>query len=322
LDGVTPDASAARILRGLSHKNFLLGCTPVVNLFARAASPVDLTHTRTEYPVLACAAHPAAFDIHSVTAVRMLRDAGKGAVQTEFHPYYSLRHGLAGGSRGQYYTTRRDETLARISPGHELRLALVDSTLDPLAVETATVSIDLMCTNRDLPAQLLTGSADGDLRLKDGSNVHPVRLLRKPTPTYRFAQAAQWRLVAQIALTEAALTHASLEAFTELLMLHNLPQSAVTQRLIGGIKSFVRTTERAWIHDTHGGARVHGVGVRMTLDESAFVGSGVHLFTQVIDHFFRQYAQLNTFIQLTAVSHATGKELIRCAPRSGTANPV
>lgn len=322
LDGITPDASAARILRGLSHKNFLLGCTPVVNLFARAASPVDLTYTRAEYPVLACAAHPAAFDIHSVTAVRMLRDAGKGAVHTEFHPCYSLRHGMAGGSRGQYYTTRRDETLARISPGHELRLALVDSALDPLTVETATVSIDLMCTNRDLPSRLPIGQPRGDLRFKDSSNAHPVRLLRKPTPTYRFPQSAQWRLVAQIALTETALTHASLEAFTELLMLHDLPQSAVTQRLTGGIKSVARTSERAWIHDTHGGARVHGVGVRMTLDESAFVGSGIHLFTQAIDHFFSQYAQLNTFIQLTVVSHATGKELTRCAPRSGTANPV
>jgi type VI secretion system protein ImpG len=320
LQNVTPDSAPARVLRTLSHQHFVLGCTPIVNLFARAAAPVDLTHTKSEYAVLACAAHPAAYDIHSVTAVRVLRDAPRGAVQTVFHPCYSLRHGMAGGSRGQYYTTRRDDTLARISPGHELRLALVDSELDPLALETATVSIDLLCTNRGRPATLPMGQAGGDLRLEDRTNAHPVRLLRKPAPAYRFAQAAQWRLIAQIALTEQALTDTSLEAFTELLMLHNLPQSNVTQRLIGGVTGFARTSARAWMPDAHGGARIHGVSVRMTLDEAAFVGSGIHLFTQVIDHFFSQYAQLNTFIQLTVVSHATGKELIRCAPRSGTAN--
>jgi type VI secretion system protein ImpG len=318
--GIAPDSSATRTLRFLSHKNFLLGCTPIVNLFARAASPVDLTHTKAEYAVLACAERPAAYEIHSVSAVRVLRDTPKGAVQTVFHPYYSLRHGMAGGSRGHYYTTRRDETLVRVSPGYELRLALVDSDLDPLAVETATVSIDLCCTNRDLPATLSMGHAAGDLRLEDRTNPHPVRLLRKPTKTYRFSQAAQWRLIAQIALSEQALADAGLEAFTELLMLHNLPQSSVAQRLIGGVTDVQRTSERAWMNDMHGGARIHGVGVRLTLDELSFVGSGVHLFTQVIDHFFGQYAQLNTFIQLTVVSHATGKELIRCLPRSGCAS--
>lgn len=317
LGALPPDASPARLARSLSAKNFLLGCTPVVNLFPRAAAPVDLTHTKAEYAVLACAVQPAAYEIHSITGVQLLRDAPKGPAQTAFHPYYALRHGLAGGHKGHYYTTRRDAALARVSPGHELRLALVDSDLDPLAIETATVSIDLCCTNRDLPSQLPIGQPGGDLRLEDRSNAYPIRLLRRPTPTYRFAQGAQWRLVAQIALSERALADANLEAFTELLMLHNLPQSNGTLRQIGGVTGFARTSERAWLPDRHGGARVHGVGIRLTLDESAFVGSGIHVFAHVIDHFFSQYAQLNTFIQLTVVSHATGKELIRCLPRSG-----
>jgi type VI secretion system protein ImpG len=319
---VAPDSSTARILRSLSHKNFLLACTPIVNLFPRAASPIDLTHTRAEYAVLACAEHPAAYEVHSVSAVRMVRDTSKGAVQTIFHPYYSLRHGMAGGRKGRYYTTRRDAALAGISPGHEMRLALVDSDFDPLSVDTATVSIALLCTNRDLPSLLPLGHAGGDLRLEDRTNPHPVRFLRKPTPTYRFSQAAHWRLIAQIALSEQALTAANLEAFTELLMLHNLPQSNVALRQIAGVTGFTRTSARAWMLDAHGGARVHGVGVRMTVDESAFVGSGIHVFAQVIDHFLGQYAQMNTFIQLTVVSHATGKELIRCAPRSGATSLV
>jgi type VI secretion system protein ImpG len=320
--GIPPDSSAARILRPLSHKSFLLACTPIVNLFPRAGSPVALTHAKAEYTVLACAERPAAYEIHGVTAVRVLRDTPKGAVQTAFHPYYSLRHGTAGGSKGHYYTTRRDAMLAGISPGHELRLALVDSDFDPLELETATVSVDLCCTNRDLPSTLAMGQAVGDVHLEGQANPHPVRLLRKPTRTYRFSQAAHWRLIAQIAVSEQALTDANLEAFTELLMLHNLPQSNVALRLIAGVTGLTRTSARAWMLDDHGGARIHGVGVRMTVDESAFVGSGIHVFAQVIDHFLGHYAQLNTFTQLTVVSHATGEELIRCAPRSGAIIPA
>lgn len=322
IGGIVAGSSAARLLRTLSPNNFLLGCTPIVNLFPRAASPIDLTYTKAEYAVLACTEYPAAYEIHSLGNVRVLRDTPNGAMQTAFHPYYSLRHGMVGGRLGHYYTIRRDETLARISPGHELRLALVDSDLNPMAVETTTVSLDLCCTNRDLPSLLPMGKADGELHLENHTCSQPVRLLRKPSKTYRFSQAAQWRLVAQIALSEQALAHANLEAFTELLMLHDLPQSNATLRQIRGVTGFARTSARAWMPDAHGGARVHGVSVRLTLDESAFVGSSIHVFAQVIDHFFSQYAQLNTFIQLTVVSHATGKELIQCAPRSGTANPA
>ncbi len=315
--GTEPSSLAARALGPLSSQHLLLSCTPVINLFPRPASPIDLTHTKTDYALLACAQHAAAYDIHSVDAVRVVRDTPRGTTVTQFHPYYSLRHGLAGVRKGHYYTTRRDELMAQTSPGYETRIVLVDIDLDPLAVETASVSIDLSCTNRDLPTALPMGAPGGDLRMEGWPNNHPIRLLRKPTPTYRFAAGAHWRLIAMLSLNLQAMAHPDLEAFTELLALHNLPQSNVTQRQIGGVTAIAHKTARAWLKDEHGGARAHGIAVRLTVDEAAFVGSGVHLFAQVIDHFLGLNAHLNTFTQLTIVSQSTGKELIRCMPRSG-----
>ncbi len=60
----------------------------------------------------------------------------------------------------------------------------------------------------------------------------------------------------------------------------------------------------------------------MTLDEEAFVGSGLHLFVQVIDHFLGLYVQINSFVELVVLSHKTGEELIRCTPRNGAINLV
>ena len=311
------DSTAERMLRPLSNKNLLLACTPVINLFARAASPIDLTHTKAEYALVACAEHAAAYDIHSVDSVRVVRDTPKGASTTEFHPYYSLRHTRAGVRAGHYFTVRRDELMARTSPGHETRIALVDIDLDPLAVETATVSVDLSCTNRDLPASLAIGAPAGDLRLDGAPCSHPVRLLRKPTPTYRFPADAHWRLVAMLSLNLQAVANPDLDTFTELLTLHDLPQSNATRRQIGGITAIAYRNARAWLEAGASSARAHGIEVRLTVDEAAYVGSGIHAFAQVIEHFLGLNAHLNTFTQLTVVSQSTGKELIRCLPRSG-----
>lgn len=320
--GIAADSDAARILKPLSPKNLLLSCTPVVNLFKRAASPVDLTHARAEYPLLASAERPESFEIHSVDTVHVVRNTLEGSTTTEFHPYYSLRHGLARGRKGHYWATRRDEVLAQTSAGCEHQLSLVDIDLNPLAMETSTVSIMLTCTNRDLPSTLRVGVPLGDLKLEKLGSSHPIRFLRKPTRPYRFEAGAHWRLISQLSLNHHALVHENLEAFTEMLTLYDLPQSNVSQRQIRAIVGLSQKSARAWLNDAHGGARVNGIEVHMTVDESAFVGTGLHLFVQVIDHFLGLYAHLNTFTQLVILSSASGKELIRCPLRSGGATLV
>ena len=320
--GIPADSDAARILKPLSPKNLLLSCTPVVNLFKRAASPVDLTHTQAEYPLLASAEHPDAFEIHSVDSVHVVRNTLEGSTTTEFHPYYSMRHGLARGRKGHYWATRRDEVLAQTSPGFETQLSLVDIDLNPLAMETSTVSIMLTCTNRELPSTLRVGVPSGDLKLEQLAGGHPIRFLRKPTRPYRFAAAAHWRLISQLSLNHHALVHENLEAFTEMLTLYDLPQSNVSQRQIRAIVGLSQKSTRAWLNDAYGGARVSGIEVRMTIDESAFAGTGLHAFVQVIDHFLGLYAHLNSFTQLVVLSKASEKELIRCPPRSGGATLV
>jgi type VI secretion system protein ImpG len=57
--------------------------------------------------------------------------------------------------------------------------------------------------------------------------------------------------------------------------------------------------------------------VRLTVDEQSFVGSGLHLFAQVMDHFFGLYVHANSFAQLKVLSSRTGEVLVACARRSG-----
>jgi type VI secretion system protein ImpG len=315
--GVSADAHVGRALSQLSNDNFVPGCTPVVNLFRHAACPIELTHTAPDYELIPDGNGTDACDIYSVDQVSTVQKTRHGQALTEFRPYYALRHGEAGGRHGRYYVIRRDELAALRHPGHAMRIALVDLDLDPLAIADASVSIALTCTNRDLPSRLSYGAAGGDLKLEQATDGYPLRFLRRPTPQYRFHAHDHWRLIAHLSLSHCALSPDGLNLLKETLTLYDLPQSPVSQRQIAGIVGLEQRAATAWMRDDGHSSLVHGLAVRVTLDEDAYAGTGIALFVAVLDHFFGLYVHCQSFTQLTVFSQASGKELIRCDPRNG-----
>lgn len=321
---VAADSDAARSLAPLSNRNLLLGCTPVVNLFRKGGDPIPLSHTRAEYPLAADSAHAAAFEIHSIDRVCVVREARGARTVTEFAPLYAVGHAAEEQSRGtaagtgHYWAARRDEMLAQASPGHEVRLALLDPDFSPLDAAGATISTELTCTNRDLPARLRYGHPDGDLVAESRAGTAPFRLLRRPSAAFRFegGRGAHWRLVSHLALNYAGLTTAGLADLQKMLALYDLPRSPVSRRQIAGIVGLEHGTVRAWLRTRPVSSLMPGVGIRMTVDEEAFAGSGLYAFAQVMDRYFALNSQLNCFTRLEIVSSQTGEEILACAPRT------
>jgi type VI secretion system protein ImpG len=143
-------------------------------------------------------------------------------------------------------------------------------------------------------------------------------MLRKPTPSWRFAGArgTHWRLIAHLALNHAGLTMAGLIEFRKMLALYDLPRSPVAQRQIAGIAGLEHGTVRAWIGAAPVASLAPGIGIRITVDEDAFAGTGLYPFVQVLDHYFALNGQLNCFTRLQVVSHQTGRDILVCAPRT------
>jgi len=321
LNGVRADSGAARILRTLTRDNLLLSCTPIVNLFRHIATPIQVTHTQSSYPLLPDALSAKACEIYSVDSVHLLQRSGaRDSISTEFVPYYSLRHGESPSRKGRYWIARRDEELASGRAAHEYSLSLIDRDFDPLRSEAGIASVGITCTNRNLPQELQGGLAGGDLATEASAASVPIRLLRKPTPSQRLSSArgAQWGLVSHLSLNHRALTQQGLPAFSAMLRLYALPGNAVSQRQIDGITGLAHTLGTAWLRRGTGLACLHGVDIRVTLDEDAYAGTGIHIFVQMLDSLLGLYAHLNSYTQLTIISHASGKELLRCAPRNGS----
>lgn len=317
---IRPEGDKARMLASLSKQHLLPGCTPVVNLFRQPGVPVTYNQRSADYPLLAHGSHPQAYEVYSVDRVHMVRQNGAGKVVTEFRPFYSLRHGEESGmGKGHYWMMRHDETLAICSPGHEKSITLVNADCEPLEIERNFLSIDLSCTNRDLPCSLKIGAPGGDLFVPGTEQNSVIRLLRRPTRPVRLATASgmQWRLISHLALNHHSLVLEGAEGLREMLALYDFAPSPVSRRQIGGIVALEQSETTAWMRHKRGSSLVHGTEIRLTLDEEAYAGAGLHLFVQVLDQFFALYVQLNSFVELVILSRQSGKELFRCKPRSG-----
>ncbi|MDB5960574.1 MAG: vasA [Massilia sp.] len=320
---VRADSDHARMLASLSSANLLQGCTPVVNLFRQPGVPISFDQRSADYTVLAHGSHPQAFEVYSIDKVHMVEQRGRQPAASEFRPFYSLRHTEQDQPKGRYWLMRHDETLAICSPGHEKTLTLVDADCEALEVDRSVLSIELTCTNRDLPCSIRLDTSDGagDLFAPGAADSAPIRFLRRPTRPARLINGAdtQWRLISHLALNHHSMV-ADSAALREMLGLYDLAQSPVTRRQIDAIASVEAADTTAWIRHKRGNSLVHGTEVRVSLDEDAFTGAGVHLFAQVLEQFFRMVAHVNSFVELVILSSHSGKELIRCQPHSGRLN--
>ena len=325
ITGIRPDSDQARMLSSLSSAHLLQDCTPVVNLFRQPGVPITYNQLSADYTLLAHGNHPQAFEVYSVDRVHMLQQVGATVNALAFRPFYSLRHGEGDGSdTGRYWLMRHDETLAICSPGHEKSLALVDACASPLAINRATLSVELTCTNRDLPCAMRVGAPGGDLFLRGAQGASPIRLLRRPTRPARLLNRpdAHWRLISHLALNHQSLMQNGAAGLREMLTLYDLAQSPVSRRQIDGIIALEQLETTAWMRHQRGTSLVHGMEIRLTLDEAAYTGAGLHLFTQVLDQFLGRYVHLNSFIELVVLSHDSGKEVFRCKPSSGSMHLV
>ena len=316
LTDVWPDTRAARVLRALTEANLVLACTPVINLFEQAAVPIRVAAARSRYPVVLDAVQGSDCEIYSIDAVQLVRKAQQGSGITDFAPYYSLRQRAAGG-KGHYWLERRDD-IGGVAD-HDVSLALVDQALAPLRLEDGTASTQVTCTNRNLPQNLQYGRTGGDLRAVKSTGNYPIRMLRRPTMSHPPASHGNvhWGLIAHLAPNHRALTQEGLPALAATLRLYAQRDNAIAQRQIDGITGLSHRPATAWMRQGGDRAYLRGIEVTVTLDEAAYADTGVHVFAQVLDHLFCLNVHLNSYTQLVIASQASGKEVLRCAPRSG-----
>lgn len=308
LNQATPDLE-----QHVSADVFRLGCTPVVNLYEKSASPIDLTQTQYQYRVVPDVRSPLAHEVYTIDKVTASRDADGQSV--EYSPFYSVKH--AGGNPGQrfWHASREPADPGSVDKGTEVHLSLVDLWMRPSLAGGWTLHVDTTCLSRDLPTR---AAFSGDLRVIEGAAlVGKVTRLTPFTRTLRPAQkeGAVWRLISHLTLNHLSLVDGNEQAdsLREILELYDFADEAETKKMISGVKSI---QGKRVIGRTPDGAVCRGIEVTLTLDETCFTTNEMFLFASVMERFLALYCTVNSFSQLVVERVARG-ELRRWPPRVG-----
>jgi type VI secretion system protein ImpG len=287
-------------------------CTPVVNLFPRVADRIQLTDATSEHHVVPDRSRPLDFEVHSVTRV-----VGYAAGAEAKHPFLPLYAPAEDGGPEQqaFFTVHRDARLqsarqrlhgARASyMGSEVFLSLVDGNEGPFSHDLRQLSVETLCTNRDLPLLMPVGAGKTDFNLESGAPVESVRCLAGPTAPRASPPPGEltWRIISQLSLNYLSITDGGAArgaaALRELLTLYADLTEASHRRQIDGITS---VKSRSAVHRIPASgpiAFVRGLGLELTCDETAFEGVGVMRLASVLERFFTKYVSINTTTELT-----------------------
>ena len=310
--------------------NFALFCTPAINLFERRADRIHISEDSFEYHVVPDRTRPTDFEVFEVTGVVGHGAGARG--EQEFLPFYAARSGGEHRASG-YFTTRREP---RVTPpgarrrasrtsyaSSEVFLGLVDEAQAPYAHDLRQLSVQTLCTNRDLPLQMPVGQGLGDLTVEMAAPLTSIRIVHGPSrPLSPLADGAvSWRAISHLSLNYLSLMNTSEQqgasALRELLELYAPTGDASARRQIEGIRS---VAVRPVVRRLPGpGPIVFGRGHQTTLvvDEMAFEGGNAYLLGAVLDRYFARHVSVNSFVE-TVLQSASRGEISRWLPHWGT----
>ncbi len=310
-----PPALEAR----LTADNFRLHCTPVINLFETSADPVKLDPLVYEHLLRASGMNPKHMEIYAVTEVIGVR---QGQTQRRhYQPFFGFAHGgpVKGQQDAAYYTLR--PTVSPIDDGVDMYLSVVTPRdVAPSEVEE-TLSLDVRCTNRSLPAELQLGEISATPRGTSSAaafkNISPVTTPVRPP----LGSELHWRLLSHLAINRQSLGAA--ETLKALLALYNFQKD--TSPVVGRANEIkieaIRSVDSTPITRMMQGAPVRGVQTLIELDESRLGTVGeAFVFGCVLDELFASHASLNSFNELRVRLHPS-KTMLRWPARSG-AQPI
>lgn len=307
--------------QNISTEMFRMGCTPVVNLFPQAAEPTLITHTESSYRIVPDARRPLANEIYSVDRVVATSPENE---EVEHQPFYSFQHTADREQQAAFWHAVRrpaEQAGGQVDHGTEMYLSLLDLNFSPALPANWTLHVETTCLNRDLPHRLPFGGGQPILHLTTGAPISRIECLTRPTPTLRPAlkHGAVWRLISHLSLNHLSLVGGpeAAESLREILRLYDFGDSAQTRSMIDGVLDVrsQRVVGRCSRGSRSGFCR--GLEVAVHLDEQRFVGSGVLLFSIILERFLGLYCSINSFSKLVVTTNQREDALWRGAPWAG-----
>jgi type VI secretion system protein ImpG len=285
----------ARGVGSISIDNFRLGCTPVVNLFAKTSEPILVDHRHYEYLLVADRQRESTTEVHSITTVTA---SDPNAERPVLVPSFSALGHIRAGTQTSFWSARREHSLRKDISGTDVFLSFVDQSNTLLTPAEPVVFANLLCTNRRLAEQVPIGARMVAEGVSRSATVH---CLYEPTSQRSppLGSATLWRLVSLLTLNHQSLVDGTTgkDQLREMLTLFASDSTRDHEQIRGIADLQARSVTGRVGHDAWRGY-CRGTEVMLAFDEAAFVGGSQLLMSAVLARFFALYTSVNSFVQL------------------------
>lgn len=290
--------------------NIRLYCTPIVNLFSDDAAPIRLDGKQDRYRVLPGTQDPEHFGVFSVDKVIGWKPGNAG--YTEYALFESFEHDASfeGPGARPHYSVRQEPSMAAGRLDTYLSFGQRDAS------QSETISVELTCTNQNLPSQL----GDGTICLPCVGTPSSLsfRNIGLITPCYAppLHRDFLWKLINNMSLNYLSL--ANVEALKVILETYDLPRyyDKYAEKISRQLMSSLIEIRHQHTDRLYRGLPIRGVRTHLTVDTSGYRSEGeLYLFASVLNEFFALYASLNSFHQLHV--HSKQGEDYVWTPRMG-----
>lgn len=293
----------------IKHSTFKLHCTPAINLFEHSSEPILLSGEKEEYSLRGSHSHPEWYEIFSIDKVfSYIKDKSNstGTIRDSYRLYpafESFEHQIEYQKERTvlYYKVRSKAALFHNGFDHYLSFIRGDET--QLLNIDESISVDLICTNRDIPSYLRIG----DLCVKTDKNpaVADFRNITRPSiPLHPILDGTlAWKLISNASLNYLSLLE--INALKEIIKTYDLPgwhskrNARISQKKLDAIVSIeTKPVDRLFKNIS-----IRGLQSTLYIKQSEFNGEGeMFLFCTILSRFFSLYASVNSFHKLKVIN--------------------
>jgi len=306
----------------LELNNLKLFCVPVVNIFKKHADRIFYNKSY-EYHVIPERTHPRDYEVYSIEKVNGYDEDNNELFDVK--NFYHMTDRNVNKVNNFFSVHRRSRLLSSTKKqrtsyvGSEVFLSFSGPDFNEYSDKIRQVSLEIMCTNRDLPLLVDPGkslSFSGVAGLKVASFlVHPT----VPHPPPAMNDNA-WMAISHLKLGYTSLfddnTDNPAEVLKKIIRLYCPPKIEFGMQQIEGITSVKTKNITRRLAGKGSVYFAQGLQFTITFDENAFAGMGCFIFAYIFKEFVTHYVTINSFAEVVIETVQRG-EIIRWKPSRG-----
>lgn len=298
-----------KIERNISEGLFRVNCSPAVNLFEKKTEPLRLSDGQDEYQVNSDLYSRNEIFIWDISKVTLHRYENSLIRQYPLKNLFGLEHSVIQQSCNIFWHSscyRMSSERRNFEENLYIRLS-DDSGVQSRIMTGDVLSIDVICTNGDIPSSINNGDPDGDFdcdidiaHLRITALNRPSRML--PAMTLK---GMNWRIISQLSLNFVLLggTDGAMK-LREMLSIYNYNNNHSISIFIEWIKELQITPVSSRLPGIYPPVTARGIDITVILSKDADMHPECFMFCSFLDHFLGLHAPVNSFTRMiTVIDH-------------------